>query len=195
MEERLAGGKLVLDRPAEAVARLRITNPERRNALDHEILDALAEALPQLNRGIETRCVLITGAPPVFSAGYDIAAIPEETVYFHRRWDTDSWRLVSLSLIVLKFILPFFLIMSRNAKRNLDLLGLGAGCIVALHLVDVHHRRVRGAAFQCDVRGVVFLSGPQGVADPHPARAGRGRGERDRPIHEGHRGAARLDHP
>ena len=79
MEERLASGKLVLDRPADAVARFRIDNPGRRNALDHEILDALAEALPQLNRGIETRCVLITGAPPVFSAGYDIASIPEET--------------------------------------------------------------------------------------------------------------------
>jgi enoyl-CoA hydratase/carnithine racemase len=77
--EELAGGKLVLDRPAEAVARLRISNPERRNALDHEILDALAETLPQLDRGIETRCVLITGAPPVFSAGYDIATIPDET--------------------------------------------------------------------------------------------------------------------
>lgn len=77
--EELAGGKLLLDRPADAVARLRISNPERRNALDHEILDALAEALPQLDRGIETRCILITGAPPVFSAGYDIAAIPEET--------------------------------------------------------------------------------------------------------------------
>jgi enoyl-CoA hydratase/carnithine racemase len=79
VEERFAGGKLVLDRPAEAVARLTIDNAERRNALDHEILDAIAEALPQLDRGIETRCVLITGAPPVFSAGYDIAAIPEET--------------------------------------------------------------------------------------------------------------------
>jgi len=79
VEERLAGGKLLLDRPAEAVARLRISNPERRNALDHEILDAIAEAMPQLNRGIETRCVLITGAPPIFSAGYDIASIPEET--------------------------------------------------------------------------------------------------------------------
>jgi enoyl-CoA hydratase/carnithine racemase len=79
VEESLAGGKLLLDSPAEAVARLRISNPERRNALDHEILDALAEALPQLNRGIETRCVLITGAPPVFSAGYDIASIAAET--------------------------------------------------------------------------------------------------------------------
>ncbi|HEU5104558.1 MAG TPA: enoyl-CoA hydratase-related protein [Solirubrobacterales bacterium] len=79
MSERLAGGKLLLDRPAEAVARLTISNPERRNALDHEILDAFAEVLPQLNRGIETRCVLITGAPPLFSAGYDIAGIPDQT--------------------------------------------------------------------------------------------------------------------
>lgn len=79
MSERLAGGKLILDSPAEAVVRIRISNPERRNALDHEILDTLAETLPRLDRGIETRCVLLTGAPPVFSAGYDIAAIPEQT--------------------------------------------------------------------------------------------------------------------
>ena len=79
MEERLAGGKLLLDRPAEAVARLTISNPDRRNALDHEILDAIAETIPQLDRGIENRCVLITGAPPLFSAGYDIAGIPEQS--------------------------------------------------------------------------------------------------------------------
>jgi enoyl-CoA hydratase/carnithine racemase len=79
MTEELAGGKLVLDHPAEAVARLTISNPEKRNALDHEILDALAGALPSLDRGIEVRCVLITGAGEVFSAGYDIAGIPEQS--------------------------------------------------------------------------------------------------------------------
>jgi enoyl-CoA hydratase/carnithine racemase len=79
VNERLAGGKLILDSPAEAVVRIRISNPERRNALDHEILDTLADTLPQLDRGIETRCVLITGAPPAFSAGYDLASIPGET--------------------------------------------------------------------------------------------------------------------
>jgi len=77
--EQLAGGKLLLDSPADAVVRIRISNPERRNALDHEILDAIAGTLPRLNQGIETRCVLITGAPPAFSAGYDIASIPEQT--------------------------------------------------------------------------------------------------------------------
>ncbi len=80
-EERsaLAGGKLTLDYPAEAVARLTISNPERRNALDHEILDALADVLPSLDRGIEIRCVVITGEGRMFSAGYDIAGIPDET--------------------------------------------------------------------------------------------------------------------
>jgi enoyl-CoA hydratase/carnithine racemase len=79
MARDLAAGKLILDEPAEAVARLRISNPEKRNALDHDVLDALAETLPTLDRGIEIRCVLITGAPPVFSAGYDIGSIPEDS--------------------------------------------------------------------------------------------------------------------
>jgi len=73
----LASGKLVLDRPAEAVARLRLNNPEKRNPLDHEVLDAIAAALPKLAEGIETRCVVITGSGRAFSAGYDIGAIPD----------------------------------------------------------------------------------------------------------------------
>ncbi len=75
----LAAGKLVLDRPAEAVARLTLANPDKRNALDHDILDALARVLPRLDDGIETRCVLITGSGSMFSAGYDIGGIPDES--------------------------------------------------------------------------------------------------------------------
>ena len=69
----LAGGKLRLDEPAPHVARLTIDNPEKRNALDHDILDALAAALPEL----DARCLLLTGAGEVFSAGYDIGALPD----------------------------------------------------------------------------------------------------------------------
>jgi enoyl-CoA hydratase/carnithine racemase len=75
----LAAGKLLLDRPAEAVARLTLNNPEKRNPLDHEVLDAIAAALPELAEGIETRCVLITGTGRAFSAGYDIGAIPDQS--------------------------------------------------------------------------------------------------------------------
>ena len=61
------------------MARLTLANPEKRNALDHELLDALAKALPELDSGIETRCVLITGEGATFSAGYDIGGIPDDT--------------------------------------------------------------------------------------------------------------------
>jgi enoyl-CoA hydratase/carnithine racemase len=79
MSDELAGGKLLLDEPADAVARLTLSRPEARNALDHDVLDAIAAAMPSLDRGIEVRCVLITGAGKAFSAGYDIAAIPSES--------------------------------------------------------------------------------------------------------------------
>jgi len=71
-------GKITIDRPADAVARLTISNPDKRNALDHAILDAIAEAMPALDDGIETRCVIITGEGRMFSAGYDIGDIPDE---------------------------------------------------------------------------------------------------------------------
>jgi enoyl-CoA hydratase/carnithine racemase len=69
----------MLDRPAEAVARLTLDNPPKRNALDHDVLDALASVLPRLDDGIETRCVIVTGAGEMFSAGYDIGDIPDES--------------------------------------------------------------------------------------------------------------------
>ena len=71
--------KLLLDFPAAAVARLTISNPAKRNALDHEILDAITATVPQLDSGIDVRCLVITGADPVFSAGYDIGGIPDES--------------------------------------------------------------------------------------------------------------------
>jgi enoyl-CoA hydratase/carnithine racemase len=67
-------GELRLDHPAEHVARLTFTNPSKRNALDHAILDAIAEQVPKL----DARCLLITAEGPVFSAGYDIGKLPRE---------------------------------------------------------------------------------------------------------------------
>ncbi|HYM45420.1 MAG TPA: enoyl-CoA hydratase-related protein [Solirubrobacteraceae bacterium] len=74
----LAEGKLLLDEPAEGVARLTISNPEKRNALDHPILDAITATLKELaDPDGRIRCVVVTGANGMFSAGYDIGEIPE----------------------------------------------------------------------------------------------------------------------
>jgi enoyl-CoA hydratase/carnithine racemase len=69
-----AGGRLLLDEPAAGVARLTIANPAKRNALDQEILDAIAAAVPDL----DAKCVILTGSETMFSAGYDIGDIPSE---------------------------------------------------------------------------------------------------------------------
>jgi len=70
-----AQGKLRLDRPAPHVARLTIHNPAKRNALDHEILDAIARCARELD---DARCLLLTAEGPVFSAGYDIGGLPRD---------------------------------------------------------------------------------------------------------------------
>ena len=92
----LADGKLLIDQPANGVVRLTISNPVKRNALDHPILDAITATLSELAPWEDTapeeasmrrrpargdpgaRCVVVTGAHGMFSAGYDIGEIPEE---------------------------------------------------------------------------------------------------------------------
>jgi enoyl-CoA hydratase/carnithine racemase len=68
-------GELLLDTPADGVLRLTISNPAKRNALDHAILDAIAAVFDELG---DARAVLLTGADGLFSSGYDIGGIPDD---------------------------------------------------------------------------------------------------------------------
>ncbi len=63
-------GELIVDRPANGVLRLAISNPAKRNALDHGILDAITDEISSLQE--DTRCVMLTGRDGMFSSGYDI---------------------------------------------------------------------------------------------------------------------------
>lgn len=69
-----ASGQLLVDEPAPDVARLTISHPQKRGALDHAILDSFTTVLPDL----DARCVILTGQGGSFSAGYDIGELPEE---------------------------------------------------------------------------------------------------------------------
>ena len=66
-------GQLLIDEPAPHVARLTISNPGKRGALDQAILDSFARTMPEL----DARCVIITGQGRIFSAGYDISDLDE----------------------------------------------------------------------------------------------------------------------
>jgi enoyl-CoA hydratase/carnithine racemase len=73
-----SSSRLLVDEPAPGVARLTISNPGKRGALDHAILDGFTTVLPEL----DARCVIITGEQTTFSAGYDIGDLPD-SVFAH----------------------------------------------------------------------------------------------------------------
>jgi enoyl-CoA hydratase/carnithine racemase len=69
-------GELLIDEPADGVRRLTISNPDKRNALDHAILDAIAEVAG--GTGDDVGCLLLTGAGGMFSSGYDLGGIEDD---------------------------------------------------------------------------------------------------------------------
>jgi enoyl-CoA hydratase/carnithine racemase len=54
-----------------AVATVTLDRPDRRNALSDSLLAALGTALTELRDDASVRVVVVTGSPPVFSAGAD----------------------------------------------------------------------------------------------------------------------------
>lgn len=63
------GASLLVDRPHDGVARLRLNRPERRNALDHELLDALHDAV----EGLDARAAVVASTDArAFCGGADL---------------------------------------------------------------------------------------------------------------------------
>lgn len=65
------------------------------------------------------------------------ANLPEETVFFMPR-SSGSWALVSLGLLLFKFIVPFFALLPRWAKRTPKHLGAVSILILIMQFVDIY---------------------------------------------------------
>lgn len=63
--------------------------------------------------------------------------IPEETIWYQHRWH-GSWQAVSLLLVFGHFTVPFLLLLTRWAKRNLLVLSLLSGWLLLMHGVDLY---------------------------------------------------------
>jgi hypothetical protein len=66
------------------------------------------------------------------------AALPEETPWYHMRWDNGPWAGVSMTILIGHFVLPFFFLISRNVKRRLPMLRVGAMWMLLMHVVDIY---------------------------------------------------------
>jgi len=64
------------------------------------------------------------------------ANIPEETVYFIERMSTSPYSWIFYANLILNFVLPFLLLMTRDAKRQISTLKLVTPIIIVGHWFD-----------------------------------------------------------
>jgi enoyl-CoA hydratase/carnithine racemase len=87
---------VLLERPAEGVALIRINRPDARNALNMEVRKLIAQHLTELADDAATRCIVLTGNQQSFAAGADIkemaGAGPIEMI---QRGTHKLWRMIA----------------------------------------------------------------------------------------------------
>jgi hypothetical protein len=63
--------------------------------------------------------------------------LPEETIWFAHRLE-HGWEPVTVALVLGHFVIPFFFLLSRGAKRNRIALAVAAVWMLVVHAVDVY---------------------------------------------------------
>jgi hypothetical protein len=65
------------------------------------------------------------------------ANLPEETIFYRAR-SQGGWLWISLALPFFRFLIPFFVLLSRPAKRSLTIIGLVAGWSLLMEFLDMY---------------------------------------------------------
>ncbi len=63
--------------------------------------------------------------------------LPEEIVFFTHRW-VGGWKILSVALVLTHFVVPFILLISRQAKTNPGRLKFVAIWILCAHFIDLY---------------------------------------------------------
>jgi enoyl-CoA hydratase/carnithine racemase len=71
--------EVLLERPVDGVAVVRLNRPEVRNALNLAVRELLAKHFADLGNDEATRCIILTGGDKVFAAGADIRDMVDRT--------------------------------------------------------------------------------------------------------------------
>src|SRR6266576_1411472 len=71
----MAANPVALYEVSEGVARITLNRPDKRNALNDELIEAVKGSLRDANADDEVRSILLTGAGDDFCSGADLAAL------------------------------------------------------------------------------------------------------------------------
>ncbi|GAA4834226.1 quinol:cytochrome C oxidoreductase [Algivirga pacifica] len=66
------------------------------------------------------------------------ANIPEETIYFVDRLRSGNYKPLFFTMLIFNFLLPFFILMTRDAKRKTMMLKIVAVLIIVGHWIDFY---------------------------------------------------------
>ncbi len=129
---------LLLDRVGTdgRVGRITFNRPDKMNALSHELLLELDDALHRLEAHFDTRVIILRGAGRAFSAGYDISREGAETVAGLARRTDDQGRAlvmgVRTSIQQVTDIQMYFWNMAKVTIAQLHGYALAGGCELAM---------------------------------------------------------------
>ncbi len=91
---------VIINEPAPRVRRITMNRPEKRNALNHPLRGAILQALREADQDSDVSTMIIRGAGPSFSAGYDLGGgnegheMPFYTAGGEAQWPrhvTEGW--------------------------------------------------------------------------------------------------------
>ncbi len=82
---------IIVDKPAEAVTRITLNRPAKRNALSNLLRTELFAALEKADTDDSTRVIIIRGAGSCFSAGYDLTQNTAEHQPYHTAGGYGNW--------------------------------------------------------------------------------------------------------
>lgn len=85
------------------------------------------------------------------------AHIPEETVYFVERMKTSPYGWIFYTNIILNFVLPFLLLMTRDSKRQLSTLKLVCPIIIIGHWFDFYNMVTPGVMQHDGALGLIEI--------------------------------------
>jgi enoyl-CoA hydratase/carnithine racemase len=87
---------VLIERPTEAVALIRINRPEVRNALNTEVRQLLGERLTAIAEEEAVRCIVMTGNEKAFAAGADIREMADSSaIDMLRRGALKVWSTIA----------------------------------------------------------------------------------------------------
>lgn len=119
----MSSGNKISCRFEHGIARIKLNRPERRNALDQELLTELRDALRVSAADDNVRVVLITGAGKDFCSGMDLRTFAEDTSSDAARFRTEARNMAGVLLDMRRHPKPIVAAVQGRA--------LGGGCGIA----------------------------------------------------------------